>query len=86
MIAAHNSNAPATLKEIETLLGSIGEKALMEIRRIGPTLSEVKEALTFIDSEDYMGAVLEKSLNPRPRRVYAILKQNRCVTKSCCCS
>jgi hypothetical protein len=81
------TNTPATINELESVLGSIDRKALMEIRRIGPSLSEVKEVQKFMASEEYMGEVLERTLNPRPRRVYAVLKQFRCTgVNQCCCS
>lgn len=84
MISMRNLQAPATTDEIKVLLSPLSDRALMDIRRIGPTLSELKEARTFLESQDYMGEVMERTMSPRPRRVYIILKKDRCAAKPCC--
>jgi hypothetical protein len=68
---------PATTSEISSILGPADEHVLAEIQCIGPTAEEVREARAWLDADDYMGEVLEKTMNARIRKVYKILRQQR---------
>ena len=46
MINTHLSQAPASIDDIKLSLNPLSERAALDIRRIGPTLSEIKEVQT----------------------------------------
>jgi len=68
---------PATANEISSVLGTAEDHIISEIRIIGPTMDEVREARAWLDADDYMGEVIEKTMNARIRKVYKILRQQR---------
>lgn len=84
MINTHLSQAPASIDDIKLSLNPLSERAALDIRRIGPTLSEIKEVQTFMEAYDSIPEALENIMTFRSRRVYSILK--RACRKPCCCN
>lgn len=84
MINIYISQAPASIGDIKLRLYPLSERAALDIRRIGPTLSEIKEVQTFMEAYDSIPEALENIMTTRSKRVYGVLK--RACRKSCCCS
>lgn len=68
---------PATGQEIKKILGPTDDETVTEILRTGATAAEVRQALEWLDDDDYMGGDLEKKIGERVRRVYEILQKDQ---------
>jgi hypothetical protein len=64
----------ATASEINKILGPLDDDLLLQILQVGPTATEVLEALTWANSDDQIGTELERGPRGAVNRVYEILK------------
>lgn len=64
----------ATASEINKILGPLDDDLLLQILQVGPTATEVLEALTWANADDQIGTELERGPRGAVNRVYEILK------------
>lgn len=77
MLAADQSNAPATAEQILHTLGYISAQEMKDILRTGANIDEIIIAANWLDDAAYLGAVLAKPMTHRAREVYEILKAHQ---------
>ncbi|MEZ0226797.1 MAG: hypothetical protein ACAH83_19730 [Alphaproteobacteria bacterium] len=68
--------AEATEKDIRKALGSVDNEIIIAIQNTGASGEEVRQANAWLEEDDYIGAMLEKPMTHRVRRVYDILRDD----------
>lgn len=68
--------AEATEKDIRKVLGPVDDEIIIAIRGTGASSDEVLQAQAWLEEDDYIGAMLEKPLTHRVRRIYDILRDD----------
>jgi hypothetical protein len=68
--------AEATEKDIRKVLGAVDNEIVIAIKDTGASRDEVLQAQAWLDEDDYIGAMLEKPLTHRVRRIYNILRDD----------
>lgn len=67
----------ATASEIKQILGPAGDETVIAVQDTGATAEEVREAFAWLDQEEQMGQMPQKTLSAKVRRVYDILAEER---------
>jgi hypothetical protein len=70
----HAQAARPTADDVRKIVGQIDDERLAAILATGATTAQIVEAFTWLSSDDYLGADLERSLSGPVAEVYEILK------------
>lgn len=68
--------AEATERDLRKMLGPVDNEIIIAIQDTGASRNEVLQAHAWLDEDDYIGAMLEKPMTHRVRRVYDILRDD----------
>jgi hypothetical protein len=68
--------AEATEKDIRRALGPVDNEIIIAIQDTGASRDDVLQANAWLEEDDYIGAMLEKPMTHRVRRVYDILRDD----------
>lgn len=70
----HSGGPFATAGEIRAIVGRISDDRLTAILALRPTPAQVTEAFTWLTSDEYLGATLERPLSGVVAEIYELLK------------
>ncbi len=73
---SERASHPATRQDIESFLGRVDDASMAAILAIGPSVSELEEAVAWATGESDVMGELERSLGGAAARVYDILTQD----------
>ena len=68
--------AEATENDIRRMLGPVDNEIIVAIKDTGASREELSQANAWLEEDDYIGAMLEKPMTHRVRRVYDILRND----------
>jgi hypothetical protein len=68
--------AEASEKDLRKVLGPVDDEIIIAIKDTGASRDEVLQAHAWLDEDDYIGAMLEKPMTHRVRRIYDILRDD----------
>ncbi|TAL40152.1 MAG: hypothetical protein EPN97_00560 [Alphaproteobacteria bacterium] len=68
--------AEATERDIRSMLGPVDNEIIVAIKDTGASRDELLQANAWLEEDDYIGAMLEKPMTHRVRRVYDILRND----------